>query len=299
MSLRMSLRMSFCMSRLMSFTHRLAALGLIAGFCVATSPVRAQDPERAPAAGTLTLGISEGTSGGLDHARVLAKYGALADALGAAIKRKVQVVFAREFSALENGMRTARFDLVMARPSDYPARGLRDYGYQFVASARPDGQCLIITSAKSKVQSLADTQGLRWVLPEQVSYMSKFCARELQSQGITIAPDKLKYVREQGAVPFFLDNNFADVGGIASYSGVARKLDKAKHRVIHRSVAQPYFPLIAGQRVSAEQIRALQATLTALPQSAAGRDILKTIGIEAFDVDSGERLQKLLPWLGL
>jgi phosphonate transport system substrate-binding protein len=80
---------------------------------------------------------------------------------------------------------------------------------------------------------------------------------------------------------------------------VARKLDKAKHRVIHRSVPQPYFPLIAGQRVSAEQIRALQATLTALPQSTAGRDILKTIGIDSFDVDSGERLQKLLPWLGL
>lgn len=93
----------------------------------------------ASAQAVLTLGVSEGTSGGLDHAQVIAKYGPLADTIGRAAKRKVQVTFAREFSALEDGMRSGRFDFVLARPSDYPARGMRDHGYRFVVSARPEG----------------------------------------------------------------------------------------------------------------------------------------------------------------
>lgn len=74
------------------------------------------------------MGVSEGSSGGLDHAQVLAKYRGLADVISRSIKQKVNLVFVREFSALEDGMKTGRFDLVFARPSDYPARGVRHYG---------------------------------------------------------------------------------------------------------------------------------------------------------------------------
>lgn len=245
----------------------------------------------------LTLGVSEGTSGGLDHARVIAKYGGLADVIGAAAKRKVQVVFVREFKALEEGMQKGTLDFVLARPSDYPARGVRDYGYQFVASAKPEGQCLVVTGKDSPLKKLADAKGQRWVLPEEVSYMSKFCAAELRDQGILIAKEKHQYVREQGAVVFYLDNGFADVGAIASYSGPAKALPKTGHRVLHRSVAQPYFPLIAGKRVSADQVHAIQAELRSLPQTAPGREVLKTIGVDAFDTETGERLKQLLGWL--
>lgn len=246
----------------------------------------------------LTLAVSEGTSGGLDHARVISKYGGLAEAIGNALKRKVQVIFAREFSALEEGIARGRFDLVLARPSDYPARAVRDHGYQFVASAQPDGQCLIITGKDSPLKTLEQAKGVRWVLPEQVSYMSKFCIAELRDRGIVVAGEKVQYVREQGAITFYLDNKFADVGAIASYSGPAKTLEKSGHRALHKSVAQPYFPLVAGKRLSPEQVRAVQVELAMLAQSDSGRQILKTIGIQSFDTGSGDRLRALLSWLG-
>ncbi len=246
---------------------------------------------------TATLGVSEGTSGGLDHARVLAKYGSLAEVIGTASRHRVQVVFVREFSSLEDGMRKGFFDFVLARPSDYPARGVRDHGYRFVASAKPDGQCLVIVGKDSPLKTLADAKGKRWVMPEQVSYMSRFCAAELRDRGIVIANQPHQFVREQGAVVFYLDNGFADVGAIASYSGPGKALAKSGHRVLHRSVLQPYFPLIAGKRISADQVSAVQAALRALPQSPEGREVLKSIGVEAFDTESGARLQKLLGWL--
>jgi hypothetical protein len=62
----------------MSLLHRF--LVAIAVLLIATSA-------RAQTQNELILGVSEGTSGGLDHARVIAKYGGLADAIGRAIKR--------------------------------------------------------------------------------------------------------------------------------------------------------------------------------------------------------------------
>jgi len=267
---------------------------------VSTLLVVTSTQAQAPAHAEFILAVSEGTSGGLDHARVIAKYGSLADAIGRALKRKVQVVFAREFSSLEEGIRSGRFDLVLARPSDYPARAVRDHGYQFVASARPDGQCLIVTGKDSALQTLEQARGGRWVLPEKVAYMSKFCTAELRDRGIALAAEKnVQYVREQAAVTFYLEEKLADVGAIASYSGAAKTLEKSGLRVLHTSAPQPYFPLVAGQRVSPDQVRAVQAELTALPQSETGREVLKTVGIQAFDTGSGERLRGLLGWLGI
>lgn len=248
-------------------------------------------------AADLTLGISEGTSGGLDHGRVIAKYGPLAEVLSKALGRKVQVVFAREFSALDEGLRSGRFDLAMARPSDYPARAMRDHGYQFVASARPDGQCLVVVREDDPATALAQAKGKRWVLPETVSYMSKFCAAELRDRGIPLKGETVNYVREQGAVVFYLQHRFGDVGGIASYSGAAKDLGKAKLRVLHRSVSQPYFPMVAHGRISADQVRAMQAELSTLSQNEQGRALLKSLGIEAFDITTGPRLKALLAWL--
>lgn len=245
----------------------------------------------------LVLGVSEGTSGGTDHARVIAKYGGLAEALGRVLKRKVSVVFLREFASMEEGMKSGRLDLLMARPSDYPARGIRDHGYQFVASAKPDGQCIVIAGKNSPLQRLDEARGKRWVMPEQVSYMSKFCAAELRDRGIKVATEKVQFVREQGAVPFYIDNNFADVGVVASYSGVAKNLEKSGHKVLHKSVLQPYFPLVAHKRFTAEQVRAMQAELARLPDSDAGKEVLSTIGIKAFDTQAGERMTVLLKWL--
>lgn len=267
---------------------------LLGGLCVA---VLLSAATAARAQSQLVLAISEGSSGGLDHAQVIAKYQDLANALGSALKTKVSVVFAREFATLENGMKEGKFDFVMARPSDYPARGMRDNGYHYLASAKPDGQCLIIVPKDSPLKKLEDARGKRFVMPEQVSYMARFCRAELRDRGIDLAKENVQYVREQAAVTFYLDNKFADIGAIASYSGPARKLDKDGFRVLHRSVAQPYFPLVAHARFKPEQIKAIQMALVSLPDKPGGPEILQRIGIAAFDTGGEDRMNVLLDWL--
>ncbi|WP_245597899.1 phosphate/phosphite/phosphonate ABC transporter substrate-binding protein [Ottowia thiooxydans] len=246
----------------------------------------------------LILGVSEGTSGGTDHARVLLKYGGLAKVLSGALKTNVNVVFVREFSQLEEGMQSGRLDLALARPSDFPARGLRDYGYQFVATAKPDGQCFITIPKNSPIKSLADIKGKKIVMPEKISYMTKFCAAELRNHGIDINKEAVTYVREQEAVSFYISNGFGQVGALASYSGAAKKWVKEGGPVLHKSVTQPFFPLIAEKSFDKAAIVAMQKALTDLPNSADGQEVLKSIGINGFDTSTEGKLRQLLDWLG-
>jgi phosphonate transport system substrate-binding protein len=254
-------------------------------------------PGQTLAQSQLVLAVSEGTSGGLDHAQVIAKYQGLSNAIGNALKAKVNVVFAREFSMLESGMKAGTFEFVMARPSDYPARAIRDYGYSFVASAKPDGQCFIIVPTDSPLKTLDQAKGKRLAMPEKTSYMSRFCAAELRDRGFDLVKEKVQYVREQAAVGFYLQNKLADVGAIASYSGLAGKLDKDGVRVLHKSAPQPYFPLVASKKIRPEQVRAIQKELLAMPSSPDGQSILQRIGIAEFDTSSEARLVGLLKWL--
>lgn len=262
--------------------------GLVAGMAQAQGQVSQK-----------VLAVSEGTSGRLDQTQIIAKYEGLADLIGQAVQAKVSVVFVREFKQLEEGMRTGRYEFVMARPSDYPARGMRDYGYSFVASAKPDGQCLIIVPKDSPLKTLAQIKGKRLVLPEQISYMSRLCTAELRDQGIFVDKERVQYVRDQAAVGFYLDNNFADVGAIASYFGDAKNLEKNGKRVLHKSMPQPYFPLIANKSLQPAQIKSIQTELMAMPQNNNGKAVLQRIGIERFDTTSETRMQELLKWLKL
>jgi ABC-type phosphate/phosphonate transport system substrate-binding protein len=260
----------------------------------------------APAAGAaeatrkpLVLAVSEGSSGGIDAEAARAKYQPLADVLGRAINTDIKVSFVREFAALERGMKDNQFDLVIARPSDYPARGLRDYQYKFVATVKPDGQCALIVHKDSPSRKVSDLKGKSFVLPEKDAYMTRFCRAELREQGIILENESVHYVREQGAIPFGIENRISDVGGVASYSGAYAKLAKSDFRVLHLSKPQPYMPMVASRNLSAEQLGKLQVTLTELNNSESGKEILKRVGITGFVTTEEARLRKLLEWLGV
>lgn len=243
------------------------------------------------------FGVSEGTSGGIDADVALQKYRPLANVIEKTLGKKVIVTFVRNFEALEAGMKKGEFDLVMARPSDYPARGVRDYKYSMVAASKPDGQCVFIVEKASPLQSIAEIKGKNIIFPEKIAYMSKFCTAELRDRGIDVNKEKITYAKEQGAVGWTIENRLSDVGGVASYSGVAKNWEKSGQRVLYKSIPQPYSPIIAGRRVSAEQIAKLKAALGDLDKTEEGKKVLSTLGIQGFSPESSERLLALLVWL--
>lgn len=289
------------MSRLAASARALCLITM--GIFAAPAPSSSQSkstPAKAPQTARLIFAVSEGTSGGIDAGEALIKYQRLVEVISKAINTDISMVLARDFAKLEENMQRQSYDLVMARPSDYPARGIRDYKYAPVATANPDGMCTFIVHKDSPLKKIEDAKGKRIVLPEQVAYMSRFCQAELRDRGIIVANEKVQFLREQDTVGFAIENGMADIGGVASYSGVARNWEKKGHRVLHRSVKQPYFPLIAGPRLLPAQVAQIKTALAQLDKTDEGKKVLASIGIQGFvPTDDGKRLIGLLKWLGV
>lgn len=246
----------------------------------------------------LLLSISEGSSSGaLDHAHYAAKYQGLADVLSRALKTKVSLAVTRDLEQMQDNIRAGRADLVMFRSSDFMARAMRDYGYSYVSTAKPDGQCVVIVPKGSPLKALADIKGKRIAMPDKSTYMSRFCTADFKTQGISLDKENVQYMREQSAIGVYLDNKLADVGAVASYSKLAAKWEKDGNRILYKSVAQPYFPLVASKKIRPEQIKAIQTELLALPGSESGRELLKRLEMEGFDITSEARLRELPKWI--
>lgn len=276
-----------------AIVHALALTALLTASALAQT--------QTPPQNALLFAVSEGTSGGgsaVTDEQMAVKYKPVVEVMERVLGQKISVKYVRDFRMLEDGMKSTRFDLVMARPSDYPARGLRDYGYNAVTTTQPDGHCLLVVKADSPFKTLAEMKGKRFILPEQIAYMTKFCLAELRDQGLPLEPSEVTFVKEQGAIPFALKNGLTHIGGIASYSGVAGRLEKEGLRVLHKSRSQPYLPLIAGQKIPADKVQQLGAELVALSKTEQGGKALSALGLRGFDTDSQKRLLDLLDWLG-
>jgi len=243
--------------------------------------------------------ISEGASGGLDASEVLRKYSGLKSVMEQALGREVRMISARNFELLERGLKDRQYDFAMARPSDYMARAIRDSNYSLVVTANPDGMCTIIVPKDSPIKTLADLRGKRLGLPEAVAYMSRFCRADLRDNGIDITKDtKLQYLREQDVVGYAVETGMIDAGGVASFSGVARNWEKKGGRILHRSVKQPYFPLIASANLPRTDVEKLRKALVQLSDTDSGKEVLQGLGVQGFATGDEQRLVKMLSWLG-
>lgn len=274
-----------------------SALVLVAGLAAMT-----QAAAQGARAGSdrLVFAVSEGTSGAQDATEVMLKYEDFVAFVSKTIGRRVVFYLARDFSSLEAGMREGRLDFVMARPSDYPARGIRDYGYSLVATTKGDGYVAVIVDKDSPIKAMADLSGKRLALPQDISYMGRMATAFLRDNKIDVKSEpSISYHRDQAVIGYAVEQKMADAGLVASYSNVARNWEKKGGRVIARGPLQPYMPIVAARTVSADEVAKLRRALLGMDKADDGRAILKRIGVPGFEERDPQDLLKLLRWLGV
>ena len=147
-------------------------------------------------------------------------------------------------------MKSARLDLVMARPSDSPARAAcATTAITMWPRVKPEGQCLIVVPKDSPIKQLADPKA-KIVMPEKVAYMTS-SARRTAPQAST--PTRRRHPRAANRKRGVLYQQ-----RFRLHSGAARKWLKDGGTVLHRSVPQLHSPLIASRTLSAADIAAVQ-----------------------------------------
>lgn len=271
-------------------TLRVAAL---VGLALLSSQSWAQGSGRK----VFSLAVAEGIFGVQDASLATAKYEGIAEAIGRSLGGEVKVIYARDRGALNKGMKDGSFDLVLSKPSDGAAQGVRDFRYQYVANGKPDGYCYVVIAKDSTLTKLADVKGHPLTMPERDTYMGRFCRAELRDRGIRLENETVSYVRDQDAIPFALENRMSDAGGLPSFSATYKKWQQDGHKVLHKSIPQPFMPIIASPHLSPEQVGKVRDALVALAGTEGGRVALERVGATAFVGNEEDRLKGLLEWL--
>ncbi|HUL93708.1 MAG TPA: PhnD/SsuA/transferrin family substrate-binding protein [Burkholderiales bacterium] len=246
----------------------------------------------------LIFAINEGGSGNLDATEIFLRWEDFTKIAERALGIRLTMVAVRDIQLLQRSVETGAYALVLSRPADVLAQAVRDYGYNPVVVSREPAHALFIVNKDSPLKTIADVRGKRIVTPDRYAYMWRIANAMLRDNKITMAREQVKAMRDQAAIAWSMENNFFDVGVVASFSPAGRTWEKKGGRVIAISPEVPNTPMIASRKISPAQVAKLRDTLVALDSTEDGKAVLKRINIAAFKPASPQVFIDLLNWLG-
>ncbi|MFM9883507.1 MAG: phosphate/phosphite/phosphonate ABC transporter substrate-binding protein [Burkholderiales bacterium] len=276
---------------------------LFVAFAVAATPVIAQQKQPANVAPPnlvprLVLAINEGAAGNVDASDILLRYERFKTVIERALGSPIVAVPVRGAANLRRSLESRTFGLVISRPVDVLAEAVRDYGYQPVVAANEVGHAYFIVLKESKIKTIADIRGTRIVTPDRFAYMWRIANAMMRDNKIDMSLENVKSMSDQAGIAWTLEQNFYDVGVVASFSGVGRTWEKKSGRVIAKSRDLPMVPMVASPKIPRADIAKIRAALTSLDASEAGVAILKEVGVTGFKDIEATPFIDLLTWLG-
>ena len=117
--------------------------------------------------------------------------------------------------------------------------------------------------------------------------------RELSSSTIRVIS-----TRYQDAVPFYIENDFAQAGATAA-NAVAKAWTEKGGKILVRSRPVPIKQFIASTKLSAEDQRKIREALLGLRDNKPGRDALEAVGYKGFAAPNPEFESSTIARLGL
>ncbi len=249
------------------------------------------------AAQNLLFAVNEGTSSSADALFLRNKYADLAAHLGRAAGGAVKTETSNILPIVARNLERQRYDVLLVRPAHIAARAMRDHGYRLLVAAKGESKVHFIVPGDSPLQSLDDLRGRFIALPDELAYPSALGLAVLRDAGIDTQAVRLQHMNRQEAVGYSVRNKLADAGVVISYSGVARNWEREGGRFLHTRDKLPYWSIIVSSRVTPATEQKLRAALLDLDKTARGRDILKQIGIEGFEVGEQRTYLDMLAWV--
>lgn len=271
---------------------------LCAAALAANSGAFAQQPRPKGDQGQFIFAINEGGSGNLDATEIFLRWEDFTRIAEKALGVHLTMVAVRDIQVLQRSVETGAYALVLSRPADVLAQAVRDYGYNPVVVSSEPAHALFIVNKDSPLKTITDVRGKRIVTPDRYAYMWRIANAMLRDNKIVMAKEQVRAMRDQAAIAWSMENNFFDVGVVASFSPAGRTWEKKGGRVIAISPEVPNTPLIASRKISPAQVVKLRDALTALDSTEDGKAVLKRINIAAFKPASSQVFVDLLNWLG-
>ena len=274
------------------------AAGLALALALA-APAGAQD---------LVFAVTEGVTYQATPKEIRDKFAPLAEVLAKATGRRVRTVLVPAYNDARAGLAKQEFDVAFLHPAHVPMAEIKAGRYKAVAWTQgfTEYTASVLIPGTTPLKSMQDLNGRTLVTPDPDSITAVMVRAMFRGEKLTATADReppanavrVITTRYQDAVPFYIENGFAQAGVTAANSVVKAWTDKGG-KVLVKSRPVPIKQFIVSTKLPADDQQRIREALLTLRDSKPGRDALETVGYRGFVAPNPELEAATIDWLGL
>jgi ABC-type phosphate/phosphonate transport system substrate-binding protein len=262
----------------------------------------------------LVFAVTEGVTYQATPKEIRDKFAPIADVVAKATGRHVRMVLVPAYDDLRAGCAKQEFDLAFVHPAHVSLAEIKSGRYRPVAwtVGYTDYSVALLTDASQPLKSIDDLKGRTLVTPDPDSItaamvramlrVAKLPVIEAPPKAATTPPDpgmvRVIATRYQDAVPFYIENGFAQVGATAAKAVIKSWTDKGG-KVLVQSRPVPIKQFIASSKMSPEDLAKIREALIGMQHTKPGRDALDIVGYKGFVAPEAQVESASIAWLGL
>lgn len=271
-------------------------------FAACVPPLVAQTPD-------LTFAVTEGVTYQATNKEIHDKFAPLAEHLGKSIGRRVRLVIIPGYDDLRTAMARQEYDVAFVHPAHIAFAEIKAGRYKAVAwtAGFTEYTVSLLENGNSPLKTTADLNGNTLVTPDPdsitaVMVRAMFRAEKLvATSGHDPTPTSVRVIttRYQDAVPFYLQNGFAQAAATASSSVVKSWVEQNSGKVLARSRGIPIKQIVVSTKLPADVQDRIRDAFVTLSQSKGGEAALEGVGYKGFVAPNRAAEEAAIAWLGL
>jgi len=258
--------------------------------------------------GDLVFAVTEGVTYQATPKEIRDKFAPIAQVIATATGRRVRTVLVPAYNDLRAGLLTQEFDVAFVHPAHVSMAEIKAGRYKAIAwtTGYTEYTASMLMTPGQPYKSIADLKGRTVVTPDPDSITAWMVRAMFRTEKVETTnareptPTTVRIIttRYQDAVPFYLENNFAQVAVTAANSVVKGWTDKGG-KVLLKSRPVPIKQFIVSTAMPAAEQQRIRDALIGLREAKGGPAALETVGYKGFIPPNHDVESAVIAWLGL